>query len=89
MKTPDGSLKAVLSAYSDVLREIGCFLERRTGKTIQAKLAMEPDAEPVVQKLLPAPCQLQKPYKGWHNQGVKDELFEKVPDEEAITWCSS
>ena len=30
----------------------------------------------------------QKPLKDWLDQGMKEEIFNKVPDGEAITWCS-
>ena len=87
-KTPDDNIEAVLNEYSDVFQGISCFLEKSTGKKIEVKLEMEPDAEPVAQKPLPVPYHLQKPLKDWLDQGVKEEIFEKVPDGEAITWCS-
>ena len=45
------------------------------------------EAEPVAQKPRPAPYHLQKPLKDWLDQGVNEEIFEKVPDREAIIWC--
>ena len=30
----------------------------------------------------------QKPLKDWLDQGMKEEIFNKVPDGEAIMWCS-
>ena len=87
MKTPDDSIEAALSEYSDVFQGIGCFREKSTGKKIEVKLEMEPDAEPVAQKPRPVPYHLQKPLKDWLDQGVNEEIFEKVPDREAITWC--
>ena len=78
MKTLDVSIEAILSEYNDIFQGIGCFREKKTGKMIEVKLEMETDANPVA----------QKPLKAWLDQGVKEELFEKVPDGEAITWCS-
>jgi len=43
---------------------------------------------PVAQKPRPVPYHLQKPLKDWLDQGVKEDIFEKVPDGEPITWCS-
>ena len=88
VKTSDDSIEAALSEYSDVFQGIGCFREKSTGKKIEVKLEMEPDAEPVAQKPRPVPYHLQKPLKDWLDQGVNEEIFEKVPDGEAITWCS-
>ena len=42
----------------------------------------------MAQKPRPVLYHLQKPLKDWLDQGVKEEIFEKVPDGEAITWCS-
>ena len=88
VKTPDNSIETVLCEYSDVFQGIGCFREKNTGKKIEVKLEMETDAKPVAQKPRPVPYHLQKPLKDWLDQGVKEEIFEKVPDGEAITWCS-
>ena len=88
VKTLDVSIEAILSEYNDVFQGIGCFREKKTGKKIEVKLEMETDANPVAQKPRPVPYHLQKPLKAWLDQGVKEEIFEKVPDGEAITWCS-
>ena len=85
VKTLDVSIEAILSEYND---GIGCFREKKTGKKIEVKLEMETDANPVAQKPRPVPYHLQKPLKAWLDQGVKEEIFKKVPDGEAITWCS-
>ena len=49
---------------------------------------METDTLPVDPKPRPVPYHLQKPIKDWLDRGVKEEIFEKVPDGEATTWCS-
>ena len=41
----------------------------------------------MAQKPRPVPYHLEKPLKDRLDQGVK-EIFKKVPDGEAITWCS-
>ena len=86
VKTPDDSIETVLREYSEVFQGIGCFREKNTGKKIEVKL--ETDAKPVAQKPRPVPYHLQKPLKDWLDQGVKEEIFEKVPEGEAISWCS-
>ena len=65
---------------------IDCFRKKNTGKKIEVKLEMETNAKPVAQKPRPVPYHLQKPLKDWLNQEEKEEIFEKVPDAEAITW---
>ena len=45
----------MLNKYNDVFQGIGCFREKSTGKKVEAKLEMEPDAEPVLQKPRPVP----------------------------------
>ena len=49
---------------------------------------METDTLPVDQKPRLVPYHLQKSIKDWLDRGVKEEIFEKVPDGEATTWCS-
>ena len=88
IRTAKDSIEVVLSKYNDVFQGISCFRERNTDKKIENKLEMDPDTEPVAQKPHPVPYHLQKPLKDWLDQGVKEEIFEKVPDGEAITWCS-
>lgn len=49
---------------------------------------MKPEAVPVAQKPSWVPYFLQEPLKKWLEQGVNEDIFEKVPDGESITWCS-
>ena len=50
-------------------------------------LEMDPDAKPLAKKPRPVPHHLQKHIEDWLDQDVKTEIFEKVLDGEAITWC--
>ena len=88
VKTPDDSIETVLSKYSDVFQGIDCCREKNTGRKIGVKLEMEANVKPVAQKPRSVLYHLQKPLKDWLDQGVKEEIFDKVPDGEAITWCS-
>ena len=87
MKPPD-DIEALLSEYNDNFQGIGCFQDKSTGKEIEVKLEMDPEAIPVAQKPRPVPYHLQKPLKEWLEQGVKENIFEKVLDGETSTWCS-
>ena len=88
VKPPADNIEALLSEYSKVFQGIGCFKDKNTSEKIEVKLEMDPEAIPVAQKPRPVPYHLQKPLKNWLEQGVKEEIFEKVPDGEPITWCS-
>ena len=37
---------------------------------------------------MPSPMSSAKPLKEWLEQGVNENIIEKVPDGETITWCS-
>ena len=87
MKTLDDSIETILRKYS-VFHGIVCFRGKNTGKKIEVKLEMETDGKPMAQKGRPVPNHLQKAVKDWLDQGVKEEIFQKVPHGEAITWCS-
>ena len=64
MKPPD-DIEALLNEYNDNFRGIGCFQDKSTGKEIEVKLEMDPEAIPVAQKPRPVPYHLQKPLKEW------------------------
>ena len=64
MKPPD-DIEALLSEYNDTFQGIGCFQDKSTGKEIEVKLEMDPEAIPVAQKPRVVPYHLQKPLKEW------------------------
>ena len=82
------ALKQYCANTATYSKESAAFGKKNTGKKIEGKLEMNTDAKPVAQKPRPVPYHLQKALKDWLDQGVKEEIFEKVPDGEAITWCS-
>ena len=88
VKPPD-DIDVLLSEYNDKFQGIGCFWDKSTGKEIEVKLETDPEAIPVARKPCPVPNHLQKSLKEWPEQGVKENIFEKVPGGETITWCSS
>ena len=71
-----------------IWRDSGRFRNKNTGREIEAKLEMVPEAIPGAQNPRPVAYHLQEPLKKWLEQGVKEEIFEKVPEGEPITWCS-
>lgn len=87
VKNPEDSIEAILSEHSDIFQGISCFRDKNINKNIEAKLEMDPDAEPVAQKPC-LYCITYRKHQGWLDQGVKGEIFKKVPDGEAIMWCS-
>ena len=88
VKTLDDSIETILRKYSEVFQGIVCFREKNTGKKIEVKLEMETDGKPMAQNPRPVPNHLQKAVKDWLDQGVKEEIFKKGRDGEAINWCS-
>eukprot|EP00795_Rhopilema_esculentum_P003926 gene3924-15252_t len=46
---------------------------------------MRPEAAPIAQKPRQVPYYLQEPFKQWLDQGVQEDLLEKVPENEPIT----
>ena len=60
VKPPD-DIEALLSEYNDNFQGIGCFQDKSTGKEIEVKLEMDPEAIPVAQKPRLVPYHLQKP----------------------------
>ena len=60
----------------------------KNGKEFYAKFSMRPEAVPVAQRPRPVAYYLQEPLKQWLRQCVEEEIFEEVPEGEAVTWCS-
>jgi len=79
--------KDLLEEYSDVFTGIGPIKEPN-GEVVKVKLQMEEDASPVAQRPRPVAYHLKEPLKEWLEQGEQEEIFERVPENEAITWCS-
>lgn len=52
------------------------------------KFNMRPEAAPKTQKPRQVAYYLQEPFEQWLEQGVQEDLFEKVPENEPITCCS-
>ena len=78
----------VIEKYDHVFHGIGKIHDKKNDQEIYGKFNMRPDAAPVAQKPRQVPYYLQEPFKQWIDQGVQEDLFEKVPDNEPITWCS-
>ena len=49
---------------------------------------MKPEAVPVARKPRQVPYFLQEPLKNWLEQVVNEDVFEKVAENEPVTWCS-
>ena len=86
--TLQNNLERIISDHDAVFHGIGEIRDPKTGQPIEARLEMDPEAVPVAQKPRNVPYYLQQPLKEWLEEGVREGIFEKVPPNEAITWCS-
>jgi len=73
---------ALLQKYKKVFEGVGKI------KGMEAKLPLKPDAVPIAQKPRNVPYYLQKPLKEWLDKSIEDDLLERAPQHEPITWCS-
>jgi hypothetical protein len=76
----------LLKPYQDLFHGIG----RATcnGEEIQLHLPMDEEAEPVAQKPRRFAYHLIEPLQKRLQEFVEQDIMEKVPDQEPITWCS-
>ena len=81
-------IKEITDQYSDVFKGIGKIRDIKNGKEFCAKFSMRPEPVPVAQRPRPVAYYLQEPLKKWLRQCVEGEIFEEVPEGEAVTWCS-
>ena len=81
-------IREITDQYSAVFKGIGKIRDIKSGKEFYAKFSMRPEAVPVAQRPRPVAYYLQEPLKKWLDQCVEEEIFEEVPEGEAVTWCS-
>lgn len=82
------NLENIISDHSKVFSGIGEIKDPKTGEPIEANLEMDPKAVPVAQRPRNVPYYLQEPLREWLEEGEREGIFEKVPANEPITWCS-
>ena len=81
-------IKEITSKFSSIFEGIGKIMDNKSNKELYVQFSMKPDAVPVAQRPRPVPYYLQKPLKLWLDQCVENSIFERVPNDEPITWYS-
>ena len=81
-------MENIIRKYDHVFQGIGKIMDKKNNKEIHGQFHMKPGAIPAAKKPRPVPYHLQKPLKEWLQQGVEDDIFKQVPENEPITWCS-
>ena len=81
-------MEDLVAKYSHLFEGIGKMEDKKRGKEILGRFHMKANAIPVAQKPRSVPYYLQEPLKKWLDQELTGDIFEKVPDDEPITWCS-
>ena len=72
-------MKDLITKYSHLFQGIGKIEDKKNGGEILSRFHMKPGAVPVAQK-----PRLEKRL----DLGIQEDIFEKVPDDEPVTWCS-
>ena len=62
--------------------------DQSTGQNIEVHLEMEKNKAPVAQRPTRVAYYLEKLLKKWIDQVVTEYLFEAVPTNEEMSWCS-
>ena len=89
MKTAEQQeMDNIITKYNHVFQGIGKITDKKNYKEIYGQFHMKPDAIPVTQRPRPVPYHLKRPLKEWLRQGVEGDIFELVPENEPVTWCS-
>ena len=81
-------MEDLVARHSHLFKGIGKMEDKKRGKEILGRFHMKACAIPVAQKPRSVPYYLQEPLKKWLDQGLAGNIFEKVPDDEPVTWCS-
>ena len=80
-------IEKIVKKHDKVFKGVGHIRDVKKNEDNYAQFSMKPEAVPVPKIPRPVPYYLQKPLKQWIDQSIEEDLFEKVPDGEAITWC--
>ena len=84
--TTNRKLEEILQKHEDRFHGIG--KAKRDGKDIEIHLPMNENATPIAQKPRRVPYHLLDPLEERINEFVESDIIEKVPEHEAIEWCS-
>ena len=79
-------LQEILKKYEERFQGIG--KAKRDGQDIEIHLPMNENATPIAQKPRRVPYHLLKPLEERINEFIESDIIEKVPEHEAIEWCS-
>ena len=82
------STKELIRECDDLFQGMENIKEPKTGQTIEVGFETEAGIRPITQKPKHIPYHLDSLFKKWIEQGEADGIFEKVPRNEAIIWCS-
>ena len=74
--------------YNSIFNGIGRIRDIKNDKVLYVQFNMKETAARVAQRHRPVPYYLQKPLKLWLDQCVQDDIFESVPPDKPVTWCS-
>ena len=80
-------LEEILDWYKNLFQGVG--KATRDGQEIQIHLPMKEDAITITQKPRRVPYHLIEPFQRRIKEFIVNDIMDKVPDHEAITWCSS
>ena len=79
-------MEDLVAKYNHLFEGIGKMEDKKRGKEILGHLHMKASAIPVAQKPKSVTYYLQEPLKKWLDQGLAGNIFEKLPDDEPVTW---
>ncbi|MCG8047363.1 MAG: DDE-type integrase/transposase/recombinase, partial [Candidatus Thiodiazotropha taylori] len=85
---PNEAIDAITRKFSNIFEGIGKIKDVKNDKELYVQFSIKQNTVPVAQRPRPVPYYLQKPLKMWLDQCVADGIYEPVPTDDPITWCS-
>lgn len=85
---PQTGIDEIISRHSKVFEGIGKIRDNKRNEELYVNFSMKPEAVPVAQKPRPVAYHLKEPLRKWLEQGIEEDIFERVPLGEPVTWCS-
>ena len=84
----DDRYRQLKEEFHDVFEGIGLIRDKTNDNPFYATFNMKEETAPVAQKARPVAYYLQEPLKKLLEKGVEDDVFERIPNDEPIEWCS-
>ena len=82
-------MEKIIREHEHVFKGIRLIRDKKNNRDIYGSFKINEDVQPDAQQARRVPFHIEQPLKKWLEQGVKEDIFEPVPKNAPIKWCST